>query len=128
MNTIIYHIYYLESQFAGFPLVIKITVFLITLLVLIYLISIFRIFLIARSRNINSDREARIKNKYEEKLRVILFSDNNISSDQIKKDLNLINDSLKEWEKSCITHLMMNLIKQNEKNELETKRNIVLSI
>ncbi len=121
MNAIKYHIYYLESQFVGFPLVIKVTIFLITVLAIIYLTSLLRIFYLARTRTQMDNREKEIQKKYENKLKTILFSDQDISPEEIKKTLNIKDDSLKEWEKSYVTKLMINLIKQSDKIELDVK-------
>lgn len=115
MNTIKYHVYYLESLFVGFPLVIQVTIFLITVLVIIYLASVLRIFYIARTRTQMNNREKEIQEKYEKKLQTILFSDQDIASEEIKNTLNLKDNSLKEWEKSYVTKLMINLIKQSNK-------------
>lgn len=73
MNAIKYHIYYLESQFVGFPLVIKVTIFLITVLAIIYLTSLLRIFYLARTRTQMDNREKEIQKKYENKLKTILL-------------------------------------------------------
>lgn len=118
MNTLIYHFYYLESQFVGFPLVIRITIFLIMLLAIIYILSILRILIIAKTRSKFDNRSENIKNRYEKKLQQILFSDNNLSPQEIKNNLGLNEQTLKDWEKSHISTLMLNLIKQNEKMKL----------
>lgn len=121
MDTLKYNLYYLESQFVGFPLVIRVTIFLITLLAIIYLVSLLRIFFLARTRTKMDNREKEIQQKYEKKLKTILFSDENITPEEIKTKLGLNNESLKDWEKSYVTKLMINLIRQNEKVELNTK-------
>jgi len=120
MEIIKYHFYYLESQFVGFSLVIQITIFLMIVLAVIYLFSVSRIVSIARSNSIRTDRETSIKKKYEDKIRKILFMENELSHGQISQELDLNASRLKDWEKSYITELILNLIKQNEKANLNT--------
>lgn len=120
MNTLIYHFYYLESQFVGFPLVIRITIFLTMLLAFIYIISILRIVIIAKTRSKFDNRKQNISDRYEKKLQQILFSESNLSPQEIKNNLGLKEETLKDWEKSHISKLMLNLIKQNEKMNLNT--------
>ncbi|RYM36063.1 hypothetical protein ERX46_03445 [Brumimicrobium glaciale] len=121
MNSLKYNLYYLESQFVGFPLVIRVTIFLVTILALIYIGSLIRIFFLARTQTRMTNREKEIQKKYEKKLKTILFSDEDISTDEIKRRLGLDSDSLNEWEKFHVTKLMINLIKQNEKVEVSAK-------
>ncbi len=121
MNTLKYNLYYLESQFVGFPLVIRVTIFLITILAIIYLASLLRIFFLARTRSKMDNREKEIQEKYENKLKTILFSDDNIKPEEIRNKLGLNNEQLNNWEKSFVTKLIIKLIKQNEKLELNSK-------
>ncbi|RFC54336.1 hypothetical protein [Brumimicrobium aurantiacum] len=122
MNTLKYNLYFLESQFIGYPMVIKITILLITILSIIYLISLLRIFLIARTQKIDKMREETIKKRYENTLQKILFTKENISITEVRNKLGIKNRQLKEWEKSKITHLIIDLIKQNQKIELKTEQ------
>ncbi|PWH85417.1 hypothetical protein [Brumimicrobium oceani] len=120
MNTLKYNLYYLESQFVGYPVVIRVTVFLITILAIIYLVSLLRIFFLARNRTKMDNREKEIQKKYEKKLKTILFSNENITPEEIRTKLGMNNETLKDWEKAYVSKLMIKLIRQNEKVEMNS--------
>lgn len=115
MNSIKYYLYYFESKFIGYPFVIRVTLFLIVILVLIYLGSMVRILFIAKKRNQFENRKKQIKEEYETKLNQVLFSEKNLSSQEIEKQLNINSDPIKEWGKSYISKLILSLINQDMK-------------
>lgn len=117
MDRIKFYLYYLVSQFEGFPTIVRVTIFLIMVLAFLYLVSLFKIVFIARNLRKERVRKHKIKKKYEHKLESILFSEHNMTAEQVRANLNLDGDKLKDWEKTHITDLMMNLI--SNRNEVK---------
>lgn len=116
MNILKYHFYYLESHFVGFPMVIKVTIFLTLLLGTIYFLSLLRFFLLAKTHTKEEKRMNRISKMYEQKLKTILFSEQNLSADQISKELKIKHNHLKDWEKIHISQLILKLIKTKNRD------------
>lgn len=119
MNRVAYYYNYLESLFYGYPLVIRIAIFLTFLLALIYIISLARIFFMAFRRKRAKIRQEKIRKRYEDKLTILLFSEKDLSSAEIQSDLKINPSALKSWEKEYISELVLNLINQTNEVELE---------
>lgn len=119
MDTIKYYFYYLESVFLGFPPVIRIAIALVMILLFFYLFSVFNILFSSRRHKKDSKRRDDIKEKYEEKIREILYADRDYSVDEIKSTLELSDTPLKKWEKKYISELLLNHI--NKHHEVELK-------
>lgn len=113
MDTITYYYYYLNSQFAGFSPIIQVTVLLIMLLGGLYLISFYRIFFVAYKLRLENIRRNKVKDKYEAQLQKILFSEDNMSTDEVQNYLNTGDHSMKNWEKVYITDLLVKMINEN---------------
>lgn len=112
MDTLLYYFYYLSSHFESFSPVVRLTVFLTMLLGGVYIYSLLRIGVIAYRNKVERQRYSKVKEKYEEPLYALLQTKENISSNQVLQSLGLENNELKNWEKACITDLLVNLIKK----------------
>jgi hypothetical protein len=111
MDTFLYYFYYLSSHFESFSPVVRLTVFLTMLLVGVYLYSLLRIGVVAYKNRIEKQRYTKVKEKYEEPLNALLQSKENFSSTQVLSSLGLESNTLKNWEKACITDLLVSLIR-----------------
>lgn len=111
MDIIMYYYYYLSSHFEGFSPVIRITVFLTMLLGGLYTLSLLKIGVIAYRSKVQKRRYLKVKEKYGEALHKLLHAKEDISSPQILAYLKLDNKGLRNWEKACITDLLVNIIK-----------------
>jgi hypothetical protein len=119
MDTIKYYLNYLDAQFTGFPIIIRVTVFLIMLLAGLYLMSLLRIIYTARLQQKEANRIDNIKKRYESKLSEILFSNQNLSASSIRTKLGIRESGLKKWEKKHFTNLMLEIINKNKKHEIK---------
>jgi len=114
MNSLIYYFYYLQSKFIGYPLVIRVTVFLTMLLMIVYIISAIRIFIMARKRKKLDKQKEHVRQQYESKFKEILYSERNLSNKEITQDLDIKEEFLKEWEKTYISKLLIDLLNQKD--------------
>lgn len=113
-ETIRFYIYYWDSLFIGFPIVIRIVSTLVVLLAILYIVSLFRFIYLAYSFERKKRHFEQVKQKYAIKLKSILFSTSNTYPDAVKSELEIENVSFKKWEKDDITQLILS-IKQEKK-------------
>ncbi|MDM1346030.1 hypothetical protein [Myroides marinus] len=112
MDTVMYYFYYLSSHFESFSPVVRITVFLTMVLGGVYIFSLLKIGAVAYKTQLDRHRYSKVKEKYEEPLSQLLQSKEDISSTQVLSFLGLENNELKNWEKACITDLLVNIIRK----------------
>ncbi len=109
MDTIKFYLYYLDSIFIGYPLVIRMTVSLIMLLISLYVIAMVRIVITVRRRKRDNARCENIRERYEEKLQTVLLTEQKMSFYEVKDLLDPNNTVFKNWEKRYITDLIIQL-------------------
>lgn len=107
MDTIKFYLYYLDSLFIGYPFVIRMTVSLIMLLISLYLIAMIRIVVTVRKRKRDNARRENISERFGEKLRTVLLTEQKMSFFEIKDLLNPHDTVFKNWEKRYITDLVI---------------------
>lgn len=109
MSIIDYYFYYYSSVFAGYPLVIKIAVFIILILLILSFISLFRFFHIRHKQLLEEKRKNKIDNKYRRKLIDLLyFSFHEVSIEDLKNDKEFPMPK-KIWQNRMLTDLILNL-------------------
>lgn len=119
METFNYYYYYLSSSFAGFPLVVKIAVFLITIMGIFYLMSWIRIGAMAYHTNRETKREKYIKS-LRDRMLVVLRNQRAMTEDEILSELD-IKPPIKNWMKEYISKLLVEEIEHPETNETNLK-------
>ena len=107
MDILKYYFYYLDSQFTGFPLIIRITVFIVMLLILLYAVSMIRFFYIKRKRKKKEKLYKKMAKRFEENLKRVLFDRQNLSRNIIISKLEFEQGSLKNKEKEPVTKLLL---------------------
>ncbi|MCL2327662.1 MAG: HEAT repeat domain-containing protein [Bacteroidetes bacterium] len=112
MDIIKYYLYYLDSRFTGFPLVIRIVVIVVTLLALFYIASMIRFFFIMRRQRKEERLHKNITKRFEEKLKSLLFSRQSFPRDVIIDKLEFEPGSLKNKEKEPLTELLLSVKKR----------------
>lgn len=111
MDRIMNYFYYLNSHFESFPLVIRITVVLTLLLGGLYMLSLLRIGLVAYGARLEVVRRKKVTDKYALLLYDLLYNEEDKTGTQVKVYLGLVDQKLKNWEKACITDLLMKMTK-----------------
>ncbi|WP_026811682.1 hypothetical protein [Arenibacter latericius] len=114
MSNLNFYRYYLESHFDALPFIVKTTLILIVILIVLYLLSLVRIFFIAYKQRNEYQRKEKIRRKYESRIKDILYDKNNVKADQININLGIGEKGLKSWEKVQITNVLLDLIKKDE--------------
>ena len=115
MDTFNYYYYYLSSTFTGFPLVIKIALFLILIMGIFYIMSWARIGALAYLTKRDAKREERIE-KLKERIFVILRNQENLEEHQILAELDA-KPPIKNWIKEHFSELLVAQMGQPEINE-----------
>lgn len=129
MSNIKFYLYYLESQFTGYAPVIRITVFAVSILLLIYLASMFRIFIMGYKARKDEIRLRKFQKKYREKVENLVLSETDASEDEITITLNLNDNILTDWEYKQMTELLTTLKEENkEKLNFNNYNNIVTAL
>ncbi|GGW45261.1 hypothetical protein GCM10007383_32000 [Arenibacter certesii] len=83
-------------------------------LIVLYLLSLIRIFFIAYKQRKEYKRKEKIRKKYESRIINILYDKHNMKADQININLGIGQKGLKSWEKVQITNVLLDLIKKDE--------------
>lgn len=109
MDTIKFYLYYLDSLFIGYPFVIRMTVSLIMLLISLYVIAMIKIVVTVRKRKRDNARRENISERFGEKLKTVLLTEQELSFFEMKDLLNPDDTVFKNWEKRYITDLVIQL-------------------
>ncbi|WP_298653518.1 HEAT repeat domain-containing protein [uncultured Proteiniphilum sp.] len=118
MDRIKFYFYYLDSQFEGFAPIIRITVFVVMLLLFLYLLSLSRLFLINRGISKRRRRRKEIRNKYENGIRDVICSRVNLDAEDISNRINLHkSDNKHKWQKEMFTKLLLS-IKEKDREKI----------
>ncbi len=110
MDVIKNHFYYLTASSQNFSVVIRITILLMLLLMGIYFISLIKIGVMVYRTKREKKRRQKVKERYEYELFQLLYTQDNVSASQIVVELGLENQKLKDWEKACISDLLVQMI------------------
>lgn len=110
MSTLKYYYYYLDSEFIGYPAIIRITVFLVLLFIFIYFLTLLRIGYISFRLRQGKRREQRVEDKYGDKIFSLLVEDSSasVNTRPTSEDLKEM-ASLSDWEKIIITQKLLDL-------------------
>jgi len=121
MDRVKYYLYYLDSHFTGFPLIIRIVVLIVTFLILFYIFSVIRFFFIVRKQRKKNELYKKMSDRFEEKLKSILFARQSYSKDVITSKLEIDHQgSLKKnKEKETLTDLLL-FVKKNGGDDDQT--------
>lgn len=111
MDTIKFYYFYLESQFLGFPLIIRIAAAIVGFLIVFYIGSVIRFLIIARGQKRKEKLDKKIVDRFEEKLKDILFSQGILSRVAIIEKLEFKQGSLKNKEKEAVTEELLSIVK-----------------
>lgn len=114
MDTIAYYFFYLSSHFNGYAPIIRITVLLIMVMAVLYMISLLRIFWTAYKLKQEQKRREKVYDRYGEQLKNVLFCDDILSTQQVEESLAIQTHKLKKWEKTYLTEMLVNMIKENK--------------
>ncbi len=121
METIKFYLNYLDSHFTGYAPVIRITLFVVMFLLILYLSSLIRLLIINRQNKKRDKRWKEINRKYHDQLKDILFSQKDLSQIEIENKLSLQErDIKKRWQKEMFTNLLLS-IKGNGTSTGDTK-------
>lgn len=121
MDTLKYYLYYFDSIFTGYAPVIRITVFIVTLLIIVCIAFLFQLFFINNKIKKKNKRWENMKEQYGEKFKKVLFSSEDMSREEIKNRTNItINDCRKKWQKELFSKLIL-FLKEEEKDKEEIK-------
>lgn len=109
-----FYFFYLQAKYAGFPYIVRIAAFVVALLAITYLFTLYQFFLSMYRIKQEKKHKNDIAKRYKDLLRNIIFSTENFSLDQIKNTLKADEGSLKKWEKEKISDLIHDI--KTEKN------------
>ena len=126
MSRIKYYFFYFYSQFTGFPLMIRITVVIVMILLLLYLLTVLKIVNFRYSEEKEIRRKNKIKDRFEVKLKKILYNPKILFKEGIQdilQDGSKKNQTLnKKWQKEHFTELLLS-IKENPEKGTELNQN-----
>jgi len=106
MDTLYFYFYYFQDRFIGYPLVIKVTVFLVLTLITIYIASLFRIYYLPKSIDKRENQKDDISERYEKEIIRLLTTENNETKYEIANHLDIDLTKLKDWERYRISTLL----------------------
>ncbi len=115
-----YFIYYLESIFAGYSPMIRITVSVVFILITLYIVALSAFGIVAVRRKRRNRRKDQVDKKYRENLKEIFFTNENLSFESIAEKLDVSENDLKhKWFKEIITDTIIALRRtETEDNKL----------
>lgn len=112
-----YFIYYLESIFAGYSPMIRITVYVVFILLALYLTALLSFGVIAFKRKRQQKRKEEIQKKYEENLNEIFYTTENLDFETIVEKLDPNAKDIKhKWFKEIITDIIIDLKRADTKD------------
>lgn len=118
-----YYALYLESKFFGYPLIIRLTVLLVSILVLVYIFSLIRFLAINLYHKAIERRKNCIETKMGDRINAIIFDERNLSEEYVAFELA---DSIRlvknKQDKMVFTDIIIDLIqlasgKKNKVNQ-----------
>ncbi|MVZ67047.1 hypothetical protein GQF61_14390 [Sphingobacterium sp. DK4209] len=78
-----YYALYLESKFFGYPLIIRLTVLLVSILVLVYVFSLIRFLAINLYLKTKERRKSKIESKMGDRINAIIFEQANLTEEHV---------------------------------------------
>ncbi|MVZ64138.1 HEAT repeat domain-containing protein [Sphingobacterium humi] len=124
-----YYVFYLESKFLGYPFIIRLTVLLISILLLIYFFSLIRFLAINWYYRVNEKRKNRIESKMGNRINDIIFDPYHHSKEEIAYSLA---DSIKlvkrRRDKLIFTDIIIDLLSNARKSNQTINQNNVQTL
>ncbi len=118
MSVFDYYYYYYSAVFAGYPVIIKIAVFIILILFSLTVMSLIRFFYIRHKQILKAKRKKKIKKIYRANLIDILyFSFKELSVQDLNADSELP-EPQKKWQKRMLTDLILK-VKSDKSYEMD---------
>lgn len=115
----LYYLSYLGSLYNGYPLIIRITVVIVTILVFITIFGIVRLLLIGYKINKRDRRREKTKKQFEGKLTFIMRKEVNYDIEEIKNLLEDDGKKMKKWKSEMLTDIVLSVRDDlNKKGEL----------
>lgn len=113
MDAFEYYFYYFSAVFSGYPLVIKITILIISILLFLTILSIFRFFYVRYWQRVDKSRRQKIYGEYHQKLvHILYFSFSKTNTDTFQNELGLPIPK-KAWQKRLLTDLILEVKADN---------------
>lgn len=118
MDTLKFYFYYFDSLFTGFAPIIRITVFAVMLLSLLYITFLFRLFIIQNKIKRKKKRWEHLKQTYRQKINRIIYAPYNMDQEEIAEEMGIrINTFKKRWQKENLSKLILYVKNEEEKNK-----------
>ena len=105
----LYYLSYLSSLYNGYPLIVRITVVIVTILVFITIFGIVRLLVIGYKINKRDKRREKVKEQFEEKLTFIMSNEINYDIEEIKNLLDYDEKKSKKWRSEMLTDLVLSV-------------------
>lgn len=104
-----YYWSYLTSLYSGYPVIVRVTVFMVVLLSLAVIFAIIRLLRVGYKLNRRSRQKEKIRTRFEEKLNFALSHTTNYDIDEMVKLFDFDIKKGKKWELEEITDLILSL-------------------
>lgn len=108
-----YYYYYLQSQFVGYPFIIKLTVFLVLIFIFIYVFSMFRSVFLHRKERRHTSFYKRLKKHFDRKFEDIFYNSKTYSDlelrELVEEDIDLVT---KVYHKKVFTDYVVDFVER----------------
>ncbi|MFD2905733.1 HEAT repeat domain-containing protein [Sphingobacterium anhuiense] len=120
-----YYLSYLSSLYNGYPLIIRMTVFMVMILALLTVFGMLRLAYIGIKIHLREKGKVKTKTHFEEKLMFVMKSKTNYDVEEIQQLLEYDIANTKRWNPEMITDVVLTVkntvYKQGELNEINYK-------
>lgn len=121
----LYYLSYLSSLYNGYPFIIRMTVFMVIGLALVIFYGILRLLYMGLMIHLKTNRIAKTKTHFEEKLIFVMKSRTNYDVEEIRQLLNYDISSTKRWKPEIITDVVLSvknlMLQRGELNTINYK-------
>lgn len=107
LDYYLYYLSYLHSLYSGYPLIIRLTVAVATVLLCVVLFSILRIFWVGYRIRRDEKRKKEVSEELEEKITFVLRSSTNYDVDEIAALFQYDATKAKKWKSEKVTDLIL---------------------
>lgn len=112
----LYYLSYLSSLYNGYPLIIRMTVFMVIGLALVIIFGILRLTYMGIRIRLNEKRKSKTNTHFEEKLLFVMKSKTNYDVEEIQKLLEYDLAYAKHWKSEIITDVVLSVKNQSLKS------------
>lgn len=105
----LYYISYFTSVYSGYPLIVRLTVVVITLLILVTLFGIIRLLFLGYKINRQEVRQKKITDNFKDKLTFLMGNKVNYDIEEIDKMLAYDVKKTKKWKTEMLTDLVLSI-------------------